>query len=156
MRRVLAFFRLHGFLLLASSALVACGSSATHCQTGQRGCPCEQGSCQAGAVCQAGMCQPEARSGLSVDSPHARACEVLLGDGTTHIDRVEFGAEVTGRWLRQGDKVAAAFVANRDTSLSGSPLDVAYAAIGSASFSVVASHCYGEKGEELPNVTVHH
>jgi hypothetical protein len=142
-------------LFLALSTIAGCGSPATKCEPGKLGCACALGSCQAGAVCEAGTCKPEARSGLSVDSSAARACEVLLGDGTTRIDRVEFAADVTGKWLRQGDKVAAAFVANRDTALGGSPLDVAYPAGSSMPFSVVASHCYGGKGEELSNVTVH-
>jgi hypothetical protein len=147
-----------GWLLLAFAIVVlpGCGGNrAGTCRPKERGCACVQDACNDGLLCQAGTCQPQAVSGLSVSSGDARACEVLLGDGDVKIDHVEFGDHVTGRWLRQGDKVAVAFIANQDAPIGGNAMDVAYASGGSSPFTVLASHCYGQKGEELPGVAVH-
>jgi hypothetical protein len=97
--------------------------------------------------------KPDQHTGLQVSSTSARGCEVLLTDGTTTIASVDFAAGVTGRWLRQGDKVAASFIADKDVAIGGSAVQVTSSANGS--FSVVRSHCYGRHGEELSGVTVH-
>jgi hypothetical protein len=87
---------------------------------------------------------------LGFDS-RARACEVVLGERTGKIDRVAFGDGVTGRWLRQGDKVAAAFMAAGDHTIGAVQVGLSGPA---ASFDVLASHCYGADGQELAGASV--
>jgi hypothetical protein len=99
-------------------------------------------------LCVANVCTGENTAGLGVDG-HARACEVLMQEGGGKIDHVDYGNGVTGRWLRQGDKVAAAFTADGDHTIGA--VNVVYA----GAFSVVNSHCYGSRGEELAGATVH-
>lgn len=142
------------FVTFALLWLVGCSSqSAKQCSPGEQGCACVADSCNGGLVCAGGSCTPEARAGLTVGSVEARSCEVLLADTTGKVDQVQFGDDITGRWLRQGDKVAAAFVANRDSPIGSSAVQVTYASGGT--FSVVGSHCYGSHGEALPGATVH-
>jgi hypothetical protein len=143
-------------LAVALFALAGCHHSGnSNCAPGERGCACGPlQTCQSGSSCSGGMCVPEGSSGLGVSDSQARGCEVLLSDGGGRIDRVDFGDNVTGRWLRQGDKVAAAFVANKDAPINGG-ITVTYAGNGNGSFNVVRSHCYGAKGEALPNAMVH-
>src|SRR5258706_15522930 len=138
-------------LVLTLILAVGCGTSASTCKPGEQGCACVAQACNSGLACVAGTCAPEQLAGLAVDGP-ARGCEVLLGESGGKVDRVDFGADVTGRWLRQGDKGAAAFVANRDMPIGSSAVQVGYAG---GSFAVVNSHCYGSRGEELPGATVH-
>src|SRR3954453_7104955 len=90
-----------------------------------------------------GCSKPPENVGLGAGDPRARGCEVLLADGKSHIASVAFAGGVTGRWLRQGDKVAAAFVADRDVPLGAGALQ-----ISGGDFEVLRSHCYGPSGEE--------
>jgi hypothetical protein len=131
------------FLLLAG-----CSSSPNNCNPGEAGCACVQQSCNDGLVCVGNSCTGENIAGLAVDS-QARGCEVLLAEDGGKVDHLNFGDGVTGRWLRQGDKVAAAFVSDRDQPIGA--VQVAYA----GSFSILNSHCYGSQGETLQGSTVH-
>src|SRR5688572_15046215 len=119
--------------------LTACGQS-NPCGPGERGCACVQQSCNTGLVCSAGSCVDESRAGLSVDGK-ARGCEVVLRDAEGgKLARVAFADDVQGKWLRQGDKIAAAFIAKDDRSIGGGAVQVAYAAGGDA-FEILKSHC---------------
>jgi hypothetical protein len=104
--------------------------------------------CNSGLICVGNTCTGENTAGLATD-PRARGCEVLLADDSGKVDHLDFGDGVTGRWLRQGDKVAAAFISNRDQPIGAVQVDYA------GSFSITNSHCYGSRGEELAGVTVH-
>jgi hypothetical protein len=85
---------------------------------------------------------PEPVTSLGIDGT-ARACEVLLKDGAAgKIDRVDYGQGVKGKWLRQGDKVSAAFVADGDHTIG------AVQVVG-ASFDILRSHCYGKDGMDI-------
>jgi hypothetical protein len=135
------------FLLLLFAA--ACNNSQGSCKPGESGCACAQHTCNTGLVCVGNTCTGENTVGLAVDS-NARGCEVLLADDSAgKVDHLDFGNGVTGRWLRQGDKVAAAFVSDRDQPIGS--VQVAYA----GSFSIANSHCYGSRGELLQGSTVH-
>ena len=90
--------------------------------------------------------KPEAKTNLAVDGK-ARGCEVLLHDGDAKIARVDFGDGVKGKWLRQGDKLSAAFVADGDHTIG------AVQVVGT-SFDIMRSHCYGSDGVELAGATV--
>jgi hypothetical protein len=147
-------FGLVSSALLAATLLTSgCGKGANKCGPGERGCACVAQTCKGGLACTAGICTPEAMSPLGVSDSHARSCEVVLADGGGKIDEVNFGDTVIGRWLRQGDKVAAAFFAKQDSPIAG--VQVAYTGTGTNSYTVVLSHCYGAKGELLPGATVH-
>jgi hypothetical protein len=129
--------------------LAACSKSPSSCKPGESGCACVQDGCNAGLICVANMCSGENTAGLGVDG-HARSCEVLLQEGKGgKVDHLDFGNGVTGRWLRQGDKVAAAFLSDRDAPIGA--VQVVYA----GGFSITKSHCYGARGEELAGATVH-
>jgi hypothetical protein len=104
------------------------------------GCTSSPSTC-AGSACVV--------TGLSASDAQARGCEVLLADGDGKIDHLGFGDGVTGKWLRQGDKVAAAFVSKGDSPPSGVEV-----ASSSGSFTITRSHCYGKSGQELAGVTV--
>jgi len=96
-------------------------------------------------VCLLGAChgsKPDVVTNLAIDGT-ARGCEVLLKDGSAgKIARVDYGQGVTGKWLRQGDKVSAAFVADGDHTIG------AVQVVG-PSFDVLRSHCYGKDGVEI-------
>jgi hypothetical protein len=143
----LAISMLVGFVLMTAG----CGKSPANCKPGEQGCACVAQGCNGGLVCNDGTCAAEQHAGLSVDGA-ARSCEVLLADNGGKVASVDFGDQVLGRWLRQGDKVAAAFAANHDAPIGGGAVQVAFA--GKA-FSILNSHCYGARGEELQGATVH-
>jgi hypothetical protein len=91
-------------------------------------------------------CTTEApKVGLSASDSRARACEVLLRG---HAGGVTFDDSLNGRWLRQGEHVAAAFSARSDAPIGGVWVG------GSGDFEIVRSHCYGSDGVELAGVTV--
>jgi hypothetical protein len=132
-------------------ALGACSTSSS-CPPGAAGCACQAQMCNAGLSCLGGTCRAESHTNLAVDGK-ARACEVLLHETGGKIDGVAFDASATGRWLRQGDKVAAAFAAVKDAPIGA--VAVAWAGPDAASaFEVVGSHCYGADGVELAGATV--
>jgi hypothetical protein len=90
------------------------------------------------------------RAGLAVEGS-ARGCEVVLGETKGKIASVAFSDGVRGKWLRQGDKIAAAFIAREDTPMSG--VEVVFGKEGGA-FEILTSHCYGSRGELLAGATV--
>jgi hypothetical protein len=128
--------------------LAACSKSPGNCKPGGNGCACVANGCTAGLMCVANVCSGENNAGLAFDA-RARSCEVLLQENGGKVDHVDFGKGVNGRWLRQGDKVAAAFVADHDAPIGA--VQVVYA----GAFSITNSHCYGSRGEELTGATVH-
>ena len=138
-------------LVLVLILAAGCSSPAAMCKPGEKGCACVAQTCNGGLACIDGFCAPEQHAGLSVDG-NVRGCEVLLADAKGKVASVDFGDSVTGRWLRQGDKVAAAFVANKDSAIGSSAVQVAFAG---GNFDVVNSHCYGARGEELSGSAVH-
>src|SRR2546430_449597 len=113
-------------LVVASWFWAACGSSSGTCKPGERGCACLQSTCGDGLICSSGSCAAESRANLSVDAA-ARSCEVLLHDTGGTVARVDFAKGVTGKWLRQGDKVSAAFLSDQDRAFGGGAVQVAYA-----------------------------
>jgi hypothetical protein len=128
--------------------VAGCGSS-NKCNPGEKGCACIQSTCNDGLICSSGSCAEESHANLSVEG-NARSCEVLLHETNGTVGAVEFAKGVTGKWLRQGDKVAAAFLADQDHSISSGEVKVAYA----GGFEILKSHCYGGDGVELPNASV--
>jgi hypothetical protein len=138
--------------IIAALALVGlsagCGSSSSNCKPGEVGCACVQQGCNGDLICVGNTCTGGNIVGLAVDS-NARGCEVLLTEDSGKVDHLDFGDGVTGRWLRQGDKVAAAFVSDRDQPIGAVQVDYA------GSFSIASSHCYGSQGELLQGSTVH-
>jgi hypothetical protein len=136
------------WIVVVIALVGGCGYS-SHCAPGEKGCACVAQSCNTGLVCNAGSCVDESRASLSVDG-NARGCEVVLHETKGRLSRVVFGNEVNGKWLRQGDKLATAFIVNHDRSIGGGEVQVGY----SGDFEIMKSHCYGVSGEELPGAQV--
>ena len=56
--------------------------------------------------------------GLAISSDAARACEVVLSDVEEAIAEVTFDAGVTGRFMRRGERVAIAVIADADEPIA--------------------------------------
>lgn len=141
-------------LVIAVGAVGGCHKS-SQCVAGQSGCGCMAGMCESGLACMNNQCQGEERVDLTISDKAARACEVLLLEKAGTIGSVGFASAVTGKWIRQGDKVSTAFVANGDSSIGAGAVHVGVAgADPKAVFEIVKTHCYDKQGAELASATV--
>ncbi len=124
------------------------------CTAGEQGCEClEANACNAGLICVNAICIPDDTDepdaddepdvidepdgdddpdvdapvdglGLAVDKDNARACEAVLTDAAGGIEAVAFGEGVKGRFMRRGERLAVAFIADGDAPIADNAVEL--------------------------------
>ncbi len=124
------------------------------CVEGAAACPCKQDqTCNAGLVCQEGMCAGAASKGLVISSADARACDVLLTEGTGEVLGATFVSGVTGVHKRRAPNVAVSFA--RDSDAAFDPGSVTLTIAGEETgFTIKSSTCYDASGTAIAGATV--
>lgn len=90
---------------------------------------------------------------MLLSDPSARACDVLVREKTTQIERVSFSLEVRGTFLREAPLIALSFVAPQDSSIPAGALSLTLNGDVSG-LQVEKVHCVNSKAEPLPNVSI--
>jgi hypothetical protein len=90
---------------------------------------------------------------ISVSSPLARACDVLL-DATGAID-VAFAGGVRGSSLQRGDRLALAFISETDAAFPNAPVQLDWQSdAGTPVLKLSSTTCYDRLGHEIAGAEV--
>jgi hypothetical protein len=129
---------------------------APDCPARTSGCPCVEGACNDGLACSANVCRTPETTGLRVSDPAARSCEILMYESGARVVEVQFGASVTGKAIRDAERVAITFLANGDTAIPANSVQVVFVGAGSAAnlLPIVRASCYDRNGGALPSAGV--
>ncbi|HEY3447508.1 MAG TPA: hypothetical protein VGK67_14230 [Myxococcales bacterium] len=88
--------------------------------------------------------------GLRVSDSNARSCEVVLLDPDHAVRRLAFKAGADGRLVREGVRLATAFISKSDSALADADLGLELVPSGSAAnVTVEIGHCYDRAGQPL-------
>lgn len=117
---------------------------------------CSGGGKKGGATGAAGADggAPEVVFGVTVSDAKARACEVVLTEGTRDVTGVTFGDGVKGQWSRWAPRVAIAFTATTDAPLGTAATLKLRVRAPEASFPAQAVTCYDRAGAKLAKAEV--
>lgn len=95
------------------------GNNRNSCAAGAAGCACMGDStCNDGAMCVDGMCVGVMATGLVVDAPDARSCELLLVESAgARVLEATFAEGTLGAMRRRAPRVALAISRDADADL---------------------------------------
>jgi hypothetical protein len=97
---------------------------------------------------------PEVAFGVTVSDANARACEVVLTEGTRDVTGVTFGAGVKGQWSRWAPRVAIAFTSTTDAPLGTAATLTLRVRAPEAKFPGQSVTCYDRAGAKLAKAEV--
>ena len=132
-----------------------CALPGAGCTPGELACACKAGDlCDAGLECKDGLCAPETiQQGVTVGDAQARACGFVFDlAGAT----VTFDAQVIGRTRTAGDRVALAFTAKGDTTLTGPVVTITGPKGAATGLPLTQIECFDRHGAAIasPGVTL--
>lgn len=129
-------------------------NTTTQCPDGSADCPCKAGDmCNTGLVCDTGKCVGMTASGLKVSSPDARACELLIEEGTTKVLNATGKDGTKVAFKRRAPNVAVSFMSTTDAEIATG--SVSLSSNGDPSgFVIKSAECFGADGAKLESVEV--
>jgi hypothetical protein len=95
-----------------------------------------------------------ATAGGAVSDANARACDILLLEGKSRVDKIVFGADVKGTFIREAPRVAVSMVVTKDTGFPADALKVQVVGAAASDLQVKQVKCVNSKAEALQGVTV--
>ncbi|UJR82188.1 Hypothetical protein I5071_42530 [Sandaracinus amylolyticus] len=139
-------------LALAIATGSACSAEPSECAAGTEDCPCDAtGSCEGDLVCADQTCRAPREITLEVDDDDARACEVLLRDGSGEVASVRF-PRAAGAHVREAPRTSISFAAHDDAPIERGAVHVQV--LGEGDFTVERSRCFDGSGAEIPSASV--
>lgn len=140
---------------LVAALTMGCGGGnnpddAGVCDPGTIGCACIEGSiCSGEAMCSEGLCVGVDASGLTIQDPAARSCEVVLFETGTEVLAVTFADGVQGTFVREAPRTAVTFHRTSDAAFDASSVTVQEASGAGGSVELRRARCFDREGAPL-------
>lgn len=130
---------------------------ASSCVVGAPGCPCdESSSCAQGYACQAGLCR-KSRFALTIRTDAARACDVLIHDGSALLDTVASDASTRFALKRRDNRVAIATFHTDDSAYAPDAITLSSSTapyVSKNDVRVLSIACFDADGNPLEDAEV--